>query len=169
MWFTDFSSPGTVGGIPRHGRVDVCCRSTDRLLPVLVVTSRAPPWQHPGWDLVQTVEFVWWQDSRRIWRSVSTMTASVLLAFAASLALVRVEQKFNAEGFENSSDLQSIWKLGWMPPILLQQPPPPPGLSSQLPLLLCRRALVQPTNWKVERVFIISLKNLSGGWRCSSV
>merc|ERR1712109_406947 len=39
--------------------------------------------------------------------------------------------------------------IGWMPPILLQQPPPPPGLSSQLPLLLCRRALVQSTNWKV--------------------
>ena len=93
MWFTDFSSPGRVGGIPRHGRVEVCCRSTDRLLPMLVVTSRAPPWQHPGWDLVQTVEFVWWQDSRRTWRSVSTMTASVLFAFAASLALVRVEQK----------------------------------------------------------------------------
>ena len=165
MWFTDFSSPGTVGGIPRHGWVDVCCRSTDRLLPVLVVTSRAPAWQHPGWDLVQIVGFGWWQDSRRIWRSVSTMTASVLLAFAASLALVRVEQK----KIKVTISWLSYTNAGWMPPILLQQPPPPPGLSSQLPLLLCRRALVQPTNWKVERVFIISSKNLSGGWRCSSV
>ena len=79
------------------------------------------------------------------------MTASVLLAFAGSLALVRVEHNI------------SYTNAGWMPPILLQQPPPPPGLSSQLPLLVCRRALVQPTNWKVEIIFIISSKNLSGG------
>ena len=114
MWFTDFSSPGTVGGIPRHGRVDVCCRSTDRLLPVLVVTSRAPPWQHPGWDLVQIVGFGWWQDSRRIWRSVSTMTASVLLAFAGSLALVRVEHNINIFKLQ-SPDFLIQMQVGCLP------------------------------------------------------